>query len=191
MGILTLETLSYEHTILWLFNNRFVPSILLANSNCCSNASSWPLRSSPIKSFSSFNNVMESCTSFLKRSLIIGSVAENNIDIFKLESFKRVIKSFNNMLSWIKSIIYTWSASHQLGRDNKIFSSVPKFLESYSHLFLSFTINSSINFCSVKKINTMFEALFNALSCESLGTWVVRIDPVSVWNDWYLKTRVS
>lgn len=97
VSVFTLESLPHEHVVLRLLNNRFVPSELLANADCLSDTLCWPFRSTPVESLALLNDVVEGSASFLKGSLIIRSVAVNDIDVIKLHSFKSIVKAFDDV----------------------------------------------------------------------------------------------
>ena len=95
----TFELLTSHHAVLGLFNHRFVPAVLLANANSCSNTLSCPLGGSPVKSKTFFDHIVHRGTLFLQIGLIVGSVAEHNINIVELKARERVLEAFNYMLA--------------------------------------------------------------------------------------------
>mmetsp|Transcript_54036 Transcript_54036/g.74096 ORF Transcript_54036/g.74096 Transcript_54036/m.74096 type:complete len:216 (+) Transcript_54036:552-1199(+) len=189
ISVLLLESVSNKHVVLRLFNNRLVKSLSFTESDSLLNTGSSPLRGTPVECKATLNQVVHSSAGLLNWSFVVRSMAEDNINVIKLQALQRVLETFNDMLSLEHAVVGTRTTVHDLSRDNKIFSSEFKFLEGTTHDSLGNTI--TINFSSVEEVNASIEHCFDAVSGNDVAFLFVGVEPVTETEHGNLKTTVS
>ena len=105
-AIVLFEVISLEHVVLALLDDGLVPIVLFANLNGSSDAVSRPFGGSPVEGPALLNHPVHRSASLLQGGIIVSSMAENYINVFKLESLQRILKSLNDVLLGKEHVIH-------------------------------------------------------------------------------------
>ena len=123
MCVLTFETLPPDHVVLRLLDDGLVPSVFLTDANGSDDALGGPFGGTPVESLALLNYVVESSASLLQRGFIVGAMAEHDVNVLQLESLKRIVQTFNNVLTGSEPVVHTVTTREDLGRNHEVFSS--------------------------------------------------------------------
>jgi len=137
-----------------------VPSILLANTDGCGDSGCSPLGGAPVERETLLNDVVHSSTALLKRGLVVRAMTEDNVNIVELQTFKRVLESFDNVFAAHHCVVETSGAGFiDLGGDNDALTSHVEVFKSLAHLDLGLT--HAVDFCGVEEVDAEAKTLFD------------------------------
>lgn len=164
-----------------MFCNWLHKTILFTDCMSFCNIFSVPFAGAPIVGKSLPDDPVKGSACFLHRSLIVGSVAENDVNIVKLKFLKRVPHGLDHMLPGKTSSVGGSSKAfgpENLGADHVLVPGHIELPESLSHL--PFTLSVSVELSSVEEVDTEFPSFLDTIDGELFCLLGVRVDPVPV-----------
>ena len=111
---------------------------------------------------------------FLKGSLVVGAVGEDNIDVVELETLEAGLAAFNNVLP--RAAVHVWLrgvVEEKFGRHDVVLARNVERLESNAHL--DFCGAACVAFCSVEEVDSSVPALLHRFSAQFLGFFSVLV----------------
>lgn len=185
-GIFLFESFSDHHGVLRLFNNGSDEAKSVTAGIGFSNSISRPFRSTPVEGLSVVDEIVEGSAGFFDGSGIIGSVAEDNIDVVQLESLEGVVAAFNDVLAGKTHVVNTSTTEEELGGDNDLFSGEIELLESLTEG--DFTLALAVTFSSVEEVDTIVERLLDQFLGSFFSLGIIGGKPVTETEDGDLET---